>query len=182
VKGRPKKPIDLPWALALRARGLNWSEVATELGVHRNTLQLARVASQMADGKIEKKRCGGYCKRILPFSQFSVDQSRRDGLNVKCRACVSRRWKELYSSPCTDCGNPRRSVTPGQCYRCYRMATLLRNEEQQTISIIPGMIIEHKNRIMGDLIGNERMRPKDKLMLLVERMTSGASRNIATEG
>jgi hypothetical protein len=181
-RGRPKKQIDLSRVPALRAIGLNWDEVAMELGVHRNTLQLARVASQIADGKLKRKICGGYCKRRLPVSEFSTDKSRRDGLNIKCRACVSRRWKELYSSPCVDCGNPRRSPTPGQCRRCYRMAALLKQTEFDAIWLIPNLIVEHKQKLMGDLIKNERMRPVDKLLALVERVTNGNQRNIRTQG
>lgn len=36
--GRPRKHPDLMRAALLRTRGLTWEQIATELGVHRNTL------------------------------------------------------------------------------------------------------------------------------------------------
>lgn len=178
-KGRPKKYVDLEHVKALRAQGLNWAEIAAEVGVHRNTLQLIRVDENLAAGKLVTKKCGGYCQRKLPLSQFSVDKSRRDGRNLKCRECVSRRWKELYSSPCVDCGNPRRSVTPGQCARCYRMTALLKRTEWEVASLIGRMITEKRKELTDDLVKDERMRPVDKLLMLVERVTNGKPRSIS---
>lgn len=40
--GRPKKRPDLMKAAELRKRGWSWAKIATELGVHRNTLFLKR--------------------------------------------------------------------------------------------------------------------------------------------
>lgn len=181
TRGRPKKPIDTDLVITLRSQGLTWAEVAIKLGVHRNTLQLARVDALIADGKLPMKRCGGYCKRVLPLEAFSIDRSRRDNLNIKCRECCIRRWKELYSSPCVDCGFPRRSVTLGQCARCYRMTALLKREEYEVASLIGRMIQGRRKELLGDLVKDERMRPADKLMMLVERVTNGTPRNIATQ-
>lgn len=179
--GRPLKDIDLEQARTLRAQGLTWRRVAQEVGCHRNTLLVLRQAEQVMQQQVTEKKCGGYCRRVLPIEEFSIDRSRRDGRNLKCRGCVSWRRKEIYSSPCVDCGGPRRSPTPGQCRRCYQMTALLKRTEFDMIWLIPNLIVEHKKQLLGDLIGNDRMRPVDKLMALVERVTSGNPRNITTQ-
>lgn len=180
--GRPQKVVDISRVNALRAQGLTWGDVAIWLGVHRNTLNRAIQESNVRNGEAQKKQCGGYCQQVLSVAEFSIDRSRRDGLNVKCRKCVSRRWKELYSSPCVDCGGPRRSPTPGQCARCYRMTALLKREEWEVASLIGRLISEHRQQLMGDLAKDERMRPVDKLLMLVDRVTNGTPRNITTKG
>lgn len=178
VAGRPQKCVDIARAQALRAQGLTWGDVAIWLGINRSTLARAIQQSSIRNGETQTKQCGGYCQQVLPVSDFSVDRSRRDGRNLKCRKCVSRRWKELYSSPCVDCGGPRRSPTPGQCRRCYQMTALLKRTEWEALTLIPGLIIAHREKLMSDLINNRSMKSTDRLRVLVERVTRGRSRNL----
>jgi hypothetical protein len=116
------------------------------------------------------------CQRTLPATSFSKHRRRKDGLNTKCRECCSAQWKKNNSSPCVDCKGPRRSPTPGQCIRCYRMTALLKRTEYEALAIIP-MLIYEAGRPVRDLAkalaGNKVLSPSERLSRLVEQLTNG---------
>lgn len=178
ITGRPQISVDARRAFELKRSGLSWSRIARELGVHRNTLLRVRQEFENC------KRCGGPCKAVLPMDSFSLDRSRRDGRNLKCRQCVSDQWKENNSSPCIQCGGPRRSVTPGHCRRCYRLNALITNSEYEVLSIIPSIIAESHRELksfIGALSNNRRLQPAERLRLLIERVSSGTTRTVTTQ-
>jgi hypothetical protein len=149
------------------------------LGVHRNTLLRKRMTEDRIAGRTDKKQCGGPCQQVLSANEFSIDRSRRDGLNVKCRRCVSEAWKRNYSSPCVDCGNPRRSPTRGQCRRCYQMKALLKRTEFEALTLIPQFIWkshEGTRELVKELAANKSLSPFEKLEMLVARVIDGTQR------
>lgn len=184
ANGRPRKEVNGSQVEALRERGLSWQRVADTLGVHRNTLLATRRDAALVAGVADSKRCGGQCQQVLSIEKFSVDRSRRDGRNLKCRRCTSEQWKKNNSSPCVDCGNPRRALTPGQCRRCYQFAASLKRTEFEALWLIPNYIAaahEGTRNLIRTLSRSRNASKQRRLQILVEGVCGGTQRTITTE-
>lgn len=167
--GRPLKEIDNAEVERLRSCGLTWGRVAEALGVNRNTLFRHRRDASIIAGAEDSKRCGGRCGETLPVEAFSVDRSRRDGRNLRCRNCISEQWKENNSSPCVECGSPRRAVTPGLCRHCYQFNAMLKRSEGKVLSLIPSMIAEAERqfRQFTKSLNNHALTKTDRLLAVL---------------
>lgn len=179
--GRPPRTIDLTEAERLRTEGRTWQDVAIQLGVGRNTLCDHRRKALLLRGEIDTKRCGGPCQLILPVNRFSIDNSRSDRRNAKCRKCVSDIWKKKNESPCVKCGRPRSSLMPGQCRFCYEIRSRIETAECAILVLIPNLITraQRKNKeIVKTISERTNLSPSARLQMLLEKVMDGTQRNI----
>jgi hypothetical protein len=71
-----------------------------------------------------EKLCRG-CDRMLSVTSFSIDRVRRDGLNCRCRECVSAKNRARVEV-CIDCGGPRSYCSGKRCGACYKKRSVER--------------------------------------------------------
>lgn len=172
VTGRPRKEFDEAKVRALREQGLSWRKISLIVGVHYNTLMTRgrdkRLREFVGDGK---KRCGG-CQEVLSVDAFSVDRSRTDGLNSRCRKCNKLKWQSNYEI-CVDCGG-RRSAARGQrCRRCYHWKSVVTRSEEEIINTIPSLIAA-ANRELTSFINSlavSGMTKEERLLALLQKVS-----------
>jgi hypothetical protein len=144
---------------------------------------------------LELKHCNG-CDCDLPFDAFSFDNSRKDGLNIRCRNCVKRRWQDKNkTTPCEDCGKPSMN---GTCAACYRFQAFVDNAEDEILLIIPRLlwhsrIAQNKaeraaiaqrrkqRALIREIASQEHLPSYERLRLLLEKVSSGNKRNRKTK-
>lgn len=135
----------------------------------------------------ETKYCNG-CELDLPVDSFSVDNSRKDGRNIRCRSCVVKRWREKnLTKPCSGCGVPSMN---GTCSHCYRFDGLIFKLEEEIYLTIPRLLYNAKivaNRakraaiqrrkemraFVNSLAQQKQLTPHARLAMLLSRVTNG---------
>lgn len=117
------------------------------------------------------KHCNG-CERDRVHAEFSVDRSRPDGLNNRCRECAAKNWKRMQGQLCKKCGGE----CVGQiCHRCYTIAIRVREAEWDALSLIPSLVYEAQRPLrdfMRDLAEMTNVTPQKRLKMLLERIAA----------
>jgi hypothetical protein len=139
----------LPTAIAiarfkLMESGRDWDEIFAELDRlwkvkhgHRTTPAAPKGRVQHDPLPANRKWCNG-CERGRLRAKFSVDRSRRDGLNNRCRDCAGGYFKQTQSRRCKKCGMSAVGTT---CIRCYKLAIAMRGFDYIEL-VIPHMLRE----------------------------------------
>lgn len=135
----------------------------------------------------ETKYCGG-CELELPIDSFSVDNSRADGLNIRCRQCVRDRWREKnLTAQCGGCGRPSMN---GTCWVCYQFDGLVFKLEEEIFLTVPRLIwhgriarnriereaiaLRKERRTLINEIAGRNLSRHERLRLLLEKVSNGA--------
>lgn len=119
-----------------------------------------------------EKRCS-MCRLLLPLESFSIDNSRRDRRSLRCRTCVSLKWK-TKTETCKTCGGPRSATSGSQCHRCYSIHVSIRRTERETLDVIPGMLRSKERetrKILKAIRDNPQLNSTERLLALVEKFT-----------
>jgi len=128
----------------LMESGRDWDEIFVELDKlwkvkHGHEVNPAISKPRVKHGPLppDRKWCN-QCERARLRTKFSVDRSRKDGLNNRCRDCAAGYFKKTQSRRCNKCGMAAVGVT---CIRCYKLAIALRQSDYIAL-IIPHMLRE----------------------------------------